>query len=109
MNNQINTYYIPHNPKIKSGPIYTLYINNNTNLELSSIINDEITIQKKVIKINEYNKLITISKEIQELLTKRTNLIDSFIKEENKTTKELSKLNIEYQSILKGIKDGTNV
>ena len=39
MNNTIKTYYIPNHPNIKKGPIYTLYLNNNTNLDLSSILN----------------------------------------------------------------------
>ena len=40
MNNNITTYYIPNNPNVDKGLIYTLYLNNNKNLDLSSIINN---------------------------------------------------------------------
>ena len=50
MNNKIKIYYIPENLNIKKGQIYTLYINKNNNLDLSSILEDE-----KTFNINSLN------------------------------------------------------
>ena len=117
MDNQIKTYYIPTNPNIKAGSIYTLYINNNTNLDISSIINEDSTSKsnttstiKITLEINEYNKLLEVSKEIQNIINKKTNKVENFLTEERQVIKELSKLSIEYNNTLKNIsvKDGIN-
>jgi len=67
MNNQITTYYIPNNPNIKKGPIYTLYLNHNTNIDLSSILNTQTISINNILSTKEGNKQIsqeiTISKE----------------------------------------------
>ena len=107
MNNKIKTYYIPTNPKIKKGPIYTLYINNNTNLDLSSISEDNnITLNniinpfkenKIIIEEKDYNDILKINSKIEQLIIK----ISNNIKEETENINELNKLNIEYQNILK--------
>ena len=39
MTNELTTYYIPNNLNITKGHIYTLYLNHNTNLDLSSLLN----------------------------------------------------------------------
>lgn len=108
MNNQINTYYIPNNPNIKKGQIYTLYITNNTNLDLTSIINNESSPLKIIIEQDEYNKLLNTNKQIQELINTKNKNIENFVKEEKIIIDKLSKLNINYQKILKDlqIKDG---
>lgn len=117
MNNQITTYYIPSNPNIKSGPIYTLYINNNTNLDLTSILasksnpkNLEQPLPKITLEPNEYNKLLNVSKQIQELINKKNTNVENFLKEEKQTINELSKLSIDYHNTLKNIsvKGGKN-
>ena len=108
MNNQINTYYIPNNPNIKKGQIYILYITNNTNLDLTSIINNESSPLKIIIEQDEYNKLLNTNKQIQELINTKNKNIENFVKEEKIIIDKLSKLNINYQKILKDlqIKDG---
>lgn len=73
MNNQITIYKVPENPNIKKGVIYTFYLNNNTNLDLSSLKNEC------------YNKLLN-------LYTKRTNNINKFLEEDTAITKELIEL-----------------
>ena len=105
MNNQIKTYYIPNNPNITKGIIYTLYINNNTNLDLTSIITDEKSNyqNKLIIENTNYNKLILLNKQINDSIVKRSNIIQNFIKIEKENLTELSKLNQEYQKILKQI------
>jgi len=111
MNNQIKTYYIPNNPNIKSGTIYTLYINNNTNLDLTSILNEIKTPTNITLEVNEYNKLLNLNKQIEQIINNNNNKVDNFIKEEKQIINELSKLNIEYNNTLKkvSIKGGANV
>ena len=53
MNNQLITYYIPTNPNIIDGTIYTLYLNNNTNLDLSSLLENNITLNTIINPIEE--------------------------------------------------------
>ena len=63
MTQSITTYYIPQNLNIKKGKIYTLYLNKNTNLDLTSIINsNKSSIQQHTITLNkdEYNKLLML-------------------------------------------------
>lgn len=96
MNNNITTYYIPNNPNVDKGLIYTLYLNNNKNLDLSSIINKENTTvntilnQKTKENINTYNKIPELLKELsqnldtyiikeKELITELTNQCNEFI------------------------------
>ena len=89
MNNNITTYYIPNNPNVDKGLIYTLYLNNNKNLDLSSIINkDNITVntilnQKTKENINTYNK-------IPELLKKLSQNLDAYIIKEKELITELT-------------------
>ena len=89
MNNNITTYYIPKNPNVDKGLIYTLYLNNNKNLDLSSIINKEnITVntilnQKTKENINTYNK-------IPELLKKLSQNLDAYIIKEKELITELT-------------------
>lgn len=96
MNNKIKIYYIPENLNIKKGPIYTLYINKNNNLDLSSIIEEEKTFNNIIVPFKEnkivieeidYNKLVNINNKI-------TNYI-----------KEINKLNTEYQILLTSLYD----
>ena len=89
MNNNITTYYIPNNPNVDKGLIYTLYLNNNKNLDLSSIINkDNITVntilnQKTKENVNTYNK-------IPELLKTLSQTLDTFIIKEKELIEELT-------------------
>jgi len=105
MNNQTTTYYIPTNPSIKSGPIYTLYINNNKNLDLTSILVTKPTPLLKVstISINtkDYNQLLKINKNYQNIIKSLTNKIELFITEQKKYITELTKLEKEYNTISK--------
>ena len=66
MNNNITTYYIPTNPNINKGTIYTLYINKNTNLDLTSIINE-------VPSLNPTN-IINLNKQIEEIISNLTKI-----------------------------------
>lgn len=114
MNNQVITYYIPTNPNIKSGSIYTLYINNNTNLDLSSIIAETPTKSNNIIipptkitlELKDYNKLLNVNKELQNSITKINTNIEKIITEEKQTINNLIKLNSEYNNILKSISVG---
>ena len=116
MTNEIMTYYIPNNPNIPKGHIYTLYINHNTNLDLSSIVNlqtltlnniietqngpiqqtSQITISKE-----DYTKLLELNNSIFNLTSKRTAAIETFIASETQTTIELAKINTQRQELLK--------
>ena len=116
MINEIMTYYIPNNPNIPKGHIYTLYLNHNTNLDLSSILNlqpltlnnvietqngplqqtSQITISK-----DDYTKLLELNNSIFNLTNKRTAAIETFIASETQTTIELAKINTERQELLK--------
>ena len=90
MTSELMTNYVPNNPNIPKGHIYTLYINHNTNLDLSSIINlktinsnnitqdqngisqetSQITISKE-----DYTKLLELNNEVYQLTNKRTEYI----------------------------------
>ena len=110
MNQEINTYYIPKNPNILKGHIYTLYINNNTNLDLYSIINTKnINIQNsKSITITEkdYTRLLELNNLANQLTNKRTADIQKFINEETKSMTELTKINTERQELIKRLIKG---
>lgn len=102
MNDEIKTYYIPTNPNIKNGQIYTLYINNNNNLDLTSIVSEEKKLTNKmVIDIQKYNNLLKVNKQIQDTINKSNISIENFLKEHKQNTNELVKLNIEYNNMLK--------
>lgn len=83
MNNKIKIYYIPTNPNIKKGSLYTLYINKNNNLDLSSILEEENKLNniivpfkenKIIIENNDYNKLMSINTKITEHIKEINNL-----------------------------------
>ena len=115
MNTQITTYYIPENPIILRGSIYTFYLNNNTNLDLSTILNPQPFQLNDLIQQNissnqespiivskeEYQKLLKLNEEIYTLIEERTKDIQEFIKKEPQTTTELTKINIERQGLIK--------
>ena len=110
MNNQIKVYYIPTNPKIIQGRIYSMYINNNTNLDLSSIQNTRnIKLPKTqqsnstsiMISEKDYTRLLELNNLAYQLTTKRTNNIQTFLNEETKTISELTKINTERQELIK--------
>lgn len=105
MNNQTITYYTPNNPNIKSGPIYTLYINNNKNLDLTSILMSKTISSVKVstISINtkDYSQLLKIHKDYQNIIKNLTNKIELFIAEQKKHITELTNLEKEYNNITK--------
>lgn len=120
MNNQIITYYIPNNPNILQGRIYTLYINNNTNLDLTSILdNKTITLgptestngqltQQNLITISkeDYTRLLELNNLSYQLSTKRTKDIENFIKQETDLTSELTKINTEREILIKKLTKG---
>ena len=110
MNNKITTYYIPKNPNIIKGHIYTLYINNNNNLDLSSIKNlKNISISTKdktepssiMISEKDYTRLLELNNIAYQLTNKRTTSIQNFINEETNTISELTKINTERQELIK--------
>ena len=116
MTNELITYYIPTNPNITKGPIYTLYLNKNTNLDLSSLLNlQTITINNIVdtttgpiqetssitISKDDYTKLLELNNQAYQLTTKRSADIQAFIQAETKTMEELTKINGECQELIK--------
>lgn len=110
MQNQINTYYIPTNPNIPKGHIYTLYLNHNTNLDLSQILNlQTITISQKegtqeptqiTISNEDYTKLLELNNRAFQLASKRSEDIERFIQAETITTTELAKINTDRQELI---------
>lgn len=116
MTNELITYYIPTNKNITKGPIYTLYLNKNTNLDLSSILKLEtITISNTTntptgpiketnqitISKEDYTKLLELNNQAYQLTTKRSADIQAFIQAETKTMEELTKINGERQELIK--------
>ena len=91
MNNKIKIYYIPENLNIKKGQIYTLYINKNNNLDLSSILEDEKTFNNIIVPFKE-NKIIIEEKEYNKLISINNKLIEHI--------KEINNLNNEYKDLL---------
>ena len=113
MEEQPKIYYIPKNPKILKGTIYTLYINNNKNLNLSTIINTRnISIQNHTsqnqitISEQDYTRLLELNNMAHQLNTKRTTDIQTFLNEETKTLTELTKINSERQELVKKLIKG---
>lgn len=124
MTNELMTYYIPNNPNIQRGHIYTLYLNHNTNLELSSILNlQTVTVNNVfqsekgpiqetsqiIMSASDYTKLLELNSQAYQLTNKRTAVIQEFIQNETKTSAELAKINNERQELIKKlIKKGPN-
>lgn len=116
MTNQVMTYYIPNNPNIQKGQIYTLYLNHNSNLDLSSILNlqtitlNSISQSSKgpvqetsqiIISKEDYTKLLELNNQAYQLTAKRTADIQNFIQAETKTMADLTKINTERQDLIK--------
>lgn len=115
MNTQPNVYYIPKNPHVKAGKIYTFYLNNNTNLDLSTILNLQTAQLQDLIKKNlsstqkksiiitddEYQQLIELNEKVTKLIEERDKNIQEFIQKETTATTELIKINTERQNLIK--------
>ena len=115
MNTQPNVYYIPKNPHVKAGKIYTFYLNNNTNLDLSTILNLQTAQLQDLIKKNlsstkkksiiitddEYQQLIDLNEKVTKLIEERDKNIQEFIQKETTATTELIKINTERQVLIK--------
>ena len=115
MNTQPNVYYIPKNPHVKAGKIYTFYLNNNTNLDLSTILNLQTVQLQDLIKKNlssnqkksiiitddEYQQLIALNEKVTKLIEERDKNIQEFIQKETTATTELTKINTERQNLIK--------
>lgn len=115
MNTQPNVYYIPKNPHVKAGKIYTFYLNNNTNLDLSTIVNLQTAQLQDLIKKNlsstqkksiiitddEYQQLIELNEKVTKLIEERDKNIQEFIQKETTATTELTKINTERQNLIK--------
>lgn len=115
MNNQIQTFYIPKNPNIKKGHIYTLYINNNNNLDLFPIFNtrniniptpENINSKSIIISEKDYTRLLELNNLAHQLTNKRTQDIQKFLNEETNTITELTKINNERQELVKKLTIG---
>ena len=115
MNTLPNVYYIPKNPHVKAGKIYTFYLNNNTNLDLSTIVNLQTAQLQDLIKKNlsstqkksiiitddEYQQLIDLNEKVTKLIEERDKNIQEFIQKETTATTELTKINTERQNLIK--------
>lgn len=115
MNTQPNVYYIPKNPHVKAGKIYTFDLNNNTNLDLSTILNLQTAQLQDLIKKNlsstkkksiiitddEYQQLIDLNEKVTKLIEERDKNIQEFIQKETTATTELIKINTERQNLIK--------
>ena len=115
MTKELITYYIPSNPNIIKGPIYSLYINKNTNLDLTSILNSQTITINNIVDTNigqiketssitiskeDYTKLLELNNRAFQITTKRNNDIQNFIQKETKIIEELTKINSERQEII---------
>lgn len=107
--NSIRTYYIPVNNNISKGPIYTLYINNNKNLDLTSILEENSLTLNNMINPFKENKIILEKSDYDELV-KLNNNINSVInnlrknqEEINKNINELITINIKYIELFNNI------
>ncbi len=124
MNTDLRTYYIPNNPSIPKGHIYNFYLNNNTNLDLTSILNTKtISIGNLVssskenltdsasimIPESDYTRLLELNNLSYQLSNRRTEEIQKFIEQETKTTNELTKINTERQELIKKLTRGKEV
>lgn len=124
MNTQIKTYYIPENPNILKGTIYNLYINNNNNLDLSTILfptevtSTNIPTQQSApqtqpiafyISENDYNRLLELNNLSFQLFTKKNTDFQNFISEDSKVTAELNRVNQERQELIKKLTRGKEV
>ena len=79
MTQKIISYYIPQNLNIKKGKIYNLYLNKITNLDLSSILNN----QKKTsitISTDTYNNLLSLLDKLNKISTQSKELSSKIIK-----------------------------
>lgn len=116
MTNELMTYYIPKNSNISKGSIYTLYLNHNNNLDLSSILNLQTVTVNKILQTSkgpieqtnqiiisgeDYTKLLELNNQAYQLTNQRTAAIQTFIRNETKTTQELAKINTERQELIK--------
>ena len=116
MTSELITYYIPNNPNVSKGPIYALYLNHNTNLDLSQIINEQkitlnqfsipngdTTPKEETITISyeDYNKLLELTNQVYLLANKRTEDIKAFVEKEEKTTEALSKINAKRNELIR--------
>lgn len=125
MTKELITYYIPSNPNITKGPIYSLYINKNTNLDLTSILNSQTITINNIVDTNigqiketssitiskeDYTKLLELNNRAFQITTKRNNDIQNFIQKETQIIEELTKINSERQEIIKNAlrKEQTN-
>ena len=95
--------------------IYTFYLNNNTNLDLSTIVNLQTVQLQDLIKKNlssnqkksiiitddEYQQLIDLNEKVTKLIEERDKNIQEFIQKETTATTELTKINTERQNLIK--------
>ena len=92
MNTEIKIYYIPKNSNNIKGQIYTMYINNLTNLDLFPIIN---------IENNPNTRLLELNNSSSQLLNKFSKDTQKLITEQENTLTKLNQINIESQKLIK--------
>lgn len=104
MTNNLIIYYIPNNPNVTNGAIYTLYINHNKNLDISSISNSYFEDSNKVHNQKtqsiiehktDYN-ILDLNNQMLKLIEEKTKIIEI----EKEMTDKLKQLNNNYQKIL---------
>ena len=116
MPNNLIIYYIPTNPNVTNGSIYALYLNHNTNLDLSQIINTQKVNQLSIhnsgilpkestitISYEDYTKLLELNNQTYELASKRAEDVKAFVEKEAKTTEALSKINAKRNELIRRI------
>jgi len=115
MNTKLTTYYIPTNSNVTNGTIYTLYLNNNNNLDLTSILqkqdlnsNEAATSFKEnklIIEEYNYNELIEIINKTNILLTD----INNYQQVMFKSLQDLINLNQKCQLVVKSFEEGRKI
>ena len=101
------------------------FLKNNTNLDLSTILNTKNLQLQDLIQSNmsttpkskatitisneDYTRLLELNNQVYQLVEKRNMDIQEFIQKETTTTEELSKINTERQGLIKKLtKEGEN-
>ncbi len=70
MTQNITKYYIPQNLNIQKGKIYTLYLNKITNLDLTSIVENELIKTSSSNTTNQQQKLISVTNDDYNIILK---------------------------------------
>lgn len=113
--NNIVTYYIPINNNISKGPIYTLYVNNNKNLDLTSILEENNLTLNNMMNTFKENKIILEKSDYDELIRLNndfSNFINNIKSNQENINRDITKLveiNNKYTELINNFIDERKV